>query len=123
MIPVNERPVPELERNEWRIVPRDTYVVVQTNRYPTPPDWVGNRIDVKISSDQVTLINGRQEQLSYTRLIGKFQTVKWGGTPRSLMLRKRQEGPPRLDLLYPLMDGEVEQRSLAAYESLVEEVR
>lgn len=123
MIPVNERPVPELERNERRIVPRDTYVVVETNRYPTPPDWVGDRIDVRISSDQVTLTNGQQEQLSYTRLIGKFQTVRRGGNPRSLTSKKNPEGPPRLDPLYPVMDGDVEQRSLAAYEALIEEVQ
>lgn len=122
MIPVNARPAPELERNEQRIVPRDTYVVVETNRYPTPADWVGSRIDVRISNDRVTLTNGRQEPLSYPRLNGKFQTMRWSGDPRSLTLRNRMGGLPRLDPVYPLMIGEVEQRSLAAYEALIEEV-
>ena len=123
MIPVNGRPVPELERNEQRVVPRDTYVVVETNRYPTPVEWVGRRIDVRISGDRVTLINGRQEPLIYQRVSGKFQTIRWQGDPRSLTSRNEAGGLPRHDPDYPLLVGEVEQRSLAAYEAMMEEVR
>ena len=123
MIPMNGRPVPELERNEQRIVPRDTYVVVETNRYPTPADWVGSQIDVRISNDRVTLINGRQEPLIYQRMSGKFQTIRWQGDARSLTWKKQVGGLPHHDPDYPLLLGEVEQRSLAAYEAMMEEVQ
>jgi hypothetical protein len=40
---VDLRPAAERERLEHRIVPHDTYGVVETNRYPTPVEWLASR--------------------------------------------------------------------------------
>lgn len=125
LIPVAPRPIPERERLEHRIVPRDTYVVVETNRYPTPTEWVGQQVEVRLLADRIMITNGSGEPLSYPRLRGKFLTASWGGTPRSWARQKSGSilGPPRLDPSYSLAVGEVETRPLAAYEALIEEVR
>jgi hypothetical protein len=125
LISVDLRQAPERERLEHRIVPRDTYVVVETNRYPTPVEWVGQQVEVRLSADRIAITNGANEPLSYPRLKGKFLTASWSGAPRSWPRHKSGliVGPPRLDPAYPLTVGEVEVRSLAAYEALIEEVR
>jgi len=123
LIPVNERPVPESERLEHRIVPRDTYVVVETNRYPVPVEWVGSQVEVRVLADQI-IINGKGTPLSYARLKGKFSTAGWDGAPRTWPGQKSgsMARPPHLDPAYPLAIGEVELRPLAAYEALIQEV-
>jgi transposase len=124
LLPVDIRPTPEREQLEHRIVPRDTYVVVETNRYPAPIDWVGNQVEVRILPDRIVITHGSREPLDYPRLMGKFTTAHWTGTPRSWPGRNAAAAvkPPRLDPAYPLAIGEVELRSLAAYEALIEEV-
>jgi transposase len=124
LIPVDLRPVPERERLEHRIVPRDTYVVVETNRYPAPVEWVGQQVEVRLLADRVLITNGNGEPLSYPRLQGKFLTASWSRAPRSWPRQKAGfvVGLPRLDPSYPLAVGEVELRPLAAYEALLEEV-
>jgi transposase len=124
LIPVDLRPTPERERLEHRIVPRDTYVMVETNRYPTPVEWVGHQVEVRLLADRITITNGTGEPLNYPRLVGKFLTARWSGERRSWP-RQRSGSvvrPPRLDPAYPLAVGEVELRPLAAYEALIEEV-
>jgi hypothetical protein len=124
LIPVDLRPTPERERLEHRVVPRDTYVVVETNRYPTPVEWVGHQVEVRLLADRIVITNGTGDPLNYPRLQGKFLTATWSGAPRSWPRQKTGlvVGPPRLDPAYPLAVGEVEMRSLAAYEALIEEV-
>lgn len=123
LIPVDLRPAPERERLEHRIVPRDTYVVVETNRYPAPVEWVGQQVEVRLLADQIMITNGSGEPLNYSRLKGKFLTASWSGAPRSWLGQKSglTMGPPRLDPAYPMATGEIETRPLAAYEALLEE--
>lgn len=125
LIPVDLRPVPESERIEYRIVPRDTYIKVETNRYPTPIEWVGQQVEVRLQADRVLITNEGAEPLKYLRLKGKFLTASWNGSPRSWPRGKSRliASPPYLDPAYPLAIGEVERRSLSAYEALIEEVR
>jgi len=125
MIPVDLRPTPERERLEHRIVPRDTYVVVETNRYPAPIEWVGQQVEVRLLADQIMITNGTGEPLSYPRLKGKFSTASWNGTARSWPRQRSvtTAKPPHLDPAYPLTIGEVELRPLAAYEALIEEAQ
>jgi len=125
LIPVDERPAPERERLEHRIVPRGTYVVVETNRYPTPVEWVGDRVEVRVLADRILITNGTGEPLDYPRLKGKYSTAGWSGAPRSWPGQRAATvvKPPHLDPTYPLAIGEVEIRSLAAYEALIEGVQ
>lgn len=124
LIPVDVRPVPEQERIEYRSVPRDTYIKVETNRYPTPVEWVGQQVEVRLQAERVLITYGNAEPLNYPRLKGKFLTASWNGTPRSWPRQKSGliSTPPYLDPAYPLSMGEVELRSLCAYEALIEEV-
>lgn len=124
LIAVDQRPAPERERLEHRIVPRDTYVVVETNRYPAPVEWVGEQVEVRILADQIIITNGTGEPLKYPRLKAKFSKAAWQGASRSWpgQRTKSMAQPPRLDPAYPLAIGEVEMRPLAAYEALIEEV-
>jgi len=124
LIPVDGRPAPERERLEHRIVPRDTYVVVETNRYPAPVEWVGDRVEVRVLADRILISNGTGEPLDYPRLKGKYSTAGWSGSPRSWPGQRAASvvKPPHLDPTDPLAVGDVEIRSLAAYEALIEGV-
>jgi hypothetical protein len=71
------------------------------------------------------ITNGTGEPLDYPRLKGKYSTAGWSGAPRSWPGQREVTvaKPPHLDPAYPLAVGEVEIRSLAAYEALIEGVR
>jgi len=47
LLAVEQRQPPPRERLEQRIVPRDGLVVIDTNRYPVPLDWVGQQAAVR----------------------------------------------------------------------------
>src|SRR5712691_6644801 len=61
LLPVDLRPAPPRERVETRIVPRDAYVAVDTNRYAVPFEWAGKQASVSIFAEQV-LIRGEGEE-------------------------------------------------------------
>lgn len=124
LIAVDARPTPPRERLERRVVPSDTYVTVETNRYPAPVAWVGQRIDVCILPEQIILRCGASEAVTHQRLDGKYGLARWPGAPRSWP-RPAAVGslePPRFDPAYRTAAGEVDERPLACYEALVEEV-
>jgi transposase len=125
LVRVEGRVVPVRERVETRVVPRDGLVVVETNRYPVPLEWVGQQVEVRLQPQQIIICRADQQQVSYCRLTGKFELADWNGAPRSYarLPLSAASGPPRFDLSYRLAVGEVESRELACYEALVEEVR
>lgn len=124
MIAVDLRPVPERERVLSRIVPPDTYVAVETNRYPVPLDWVGERVQVRVLEREVLIDRARGEVVRYERLDGKHRVAHWAGAPR--VWPRGAQGlvaeRPRFDPVYGEHLGHVQERSLAEYAALVEEV-
>jgi len=124
LIPIEERSLPPREKLESRIVPRDAMVVVETNRYPVPLEWVGQKVEVRLQAQEVILSRAESEQITYARLTGKFEMAKWQGAPRSYCRTAEgtMGGPPRFDLSYCLAAGEVESRSLDFYQQIAEEV-
>jgi hypothetical protein len=124
LIPVELRQPPARERVEQRVVPRDALVVVETNRYPVPVEWVGNKADVRILPEQIIISCDTAEPITHPRLSGKFGVARWIGQPRSFARHQlsAESQPPRFDLSYEFYCGEVEVRSLASYEQLLEEV-
>ena len=119
LVPVERRPPPR-ERLESRVVPRDGYVAVDTNRYPVPLGWVGHQVGVHIRVDEVVVRLDGEEPVHHPRLEGKHEIARWRGEPRraAAMARLAPEGPPRFDLAYLAAVGDVEVRVLAGYEAL-----
>ena len=113
---------PPRERVVNRIVPRDGYVAIDTNRYPVPLDWVGVELEVRILPQEIVLHAAGHEAIRHERLVGKHLVARWDGEPRRVPAASvsRVEGPPRFDPAY-LSAGSVEVRSLASYEALCEE--
>ena len=125
LLKVEPRLVPVRERVEARLVARDALVVVETNRYPVPLEWLGQQVEVRLQPQQIIICLADQQQVSHARLTGKFEVARWNGPPRSYarLAISAASGPPRFDLSYCLAAGEVERRSMACYEAIAEEVR
>lgn len=114
------------ERVESRVVPRDGYVAVETNRYPVPLEWAGQRVEVRIQREEIWIRWGEAEPVRHARLSGKHQVARWNGSPRRVPVRRSSTspaGPPRLDPIFLGRLGEVEMRPLYRYERLLEEVQ
>jgi transposase len=124
LMAVSQRQPPVRERLEQRLVPRDALVVIDSNRYPVPLEWVGRVAAVRILTDQVIIQAGGSEPVSHPRLSGKFAQACWLGPPRQYS--RQPAGPPqaasRLAWAEELAVGEVEVRELTAYQQLLEEV-
>ena len=118
------RAVPPRERVVSRIVPRDGFVAVDTNRYPVPFEWVGLALEVQILAQEVVLHAEGHSPIRHPRLEGKHLIARWTGDPRRVpeSAAARLEGPPRFDPAYLAAAGSVEARSLAHYEALCQEV-
>lgn len=114
------------ERVESRVVPRDSYVAVEANRYPVPLEWAGQTVEVRIQLRQVWITLAGVEPVCHARLEGKHQVARWNGPPRRLpprMASLPSAGPPRFDPAFLEDLGEVEIRSLGRYEHLLEQVQ
>ncbi|HKV12879.1 MAG TPA: IS21 family transposase, partial [Thermoanaerobaculia bacterium] len=125
LIGVDLRSPSPRERVESRVVPRDGYVVVETNRYPVPLDWVGQRVQVRIQREAIWIHGEPVEPVEHARLGGKYQVARWHGAPRQVPPRRSAQpagGPPRFDPVFLGELGEVETRALHRYERLLEEV-
>lgn len=125
LISVEARSPAPRERVESRVVPRDSYVAVETNRYPVPREWSGRTVEVRVQVEEVWITLQGAEPVRYSRLEGKHQVARWNGPPRSCPPRQAAPtvGPPRFDPLLLGDLGEVEIRSLGRYEGILEEVR
>jgi transposase len=125
LIAVDLRSPSPQERVESRMVPRDGYVVVETNRYPVPLDWVGQRVEVRIQREAIWIHGEPVEPVQHVRLVGKYQVARWNGAPRQVPPRRAARpaaGPPRFDPVFLGELGDVETRPLHRYERLLEEV-
>jgi len=126
LIAVDLRSPAPRERVESRVVPRDGYVAVEANRYPVPLEWSGERVEVRIQSEEVWITRPGAEPVQHARLEGKHQVARWSGAPRHVPPRGTSSspaGPPRFDPAFLADLGEVEMHSLGRYERLLEEVR
>jgi hypothetical protein len=123
LTPVGDRIPAPRERVETRVVPADTYVTVETNRYPVQPDWVGQSAAVRVTSDKIIISCDSLGSISYQRLVGKHQVARWEGPPRKWPRsgQQRVSEPPRFDPAYWNEAGDVQPRPLGFYEEFVEE--
>jgi transposase len=123
LIAVSDRTPPPRERSLTRRVPSDAFVMVETNRYPVPLEWVGQDVGVRVRAEQILIGRGDGEAIAYDRLNGRHGVARWAGAPRSLAsATPPSAGPPRWDPYYVDVCGEVEMRSLDEYDAVLEEV-
>ena len=126
LIAVDLRSPAARERVESRVVPRDGYVAVETNRYPVPLEWAGQTVEVRIQQEEIWLRLADGEPVQHARLCGKHQVARWNGPPRLVPLRRASTSPaapPRFDPTFLGGLGEVETRPLCRYERFLEEVQ
>lgn len=127
LIAVDLRSPSPRERVESRVVPRDSYVAVESNRYPVPLEWAGQQVQVRIQRQEVWITLPGSDPIRHRRLEGKHQVARWTGPPRRLPSRSAAlpppAGPPRFDPAFLGDLGEVEIRSLVRYEGLLEEAQ
>ncbi len=122
LVAVDRRAPSPRERVESRIVPRDGFVAVESNRYPVPLAWAGREVAVQIRAEEVVIGGEQLEPVRHGRLAGKHQVARWSGLPRRVERRDTApgEGPPRFDPAFLGPVAEVTARPLSQYAALVE---
>ena len=103
----------------WRAstrLPRDHFVRIDTNDYSVNPRYVGRRVDIAMSLDQITVTCGGVEIARHRRCLAKHQTLIDPEHARVLR-RMRTEAKAADIFAETLASGHgVEQRDLAAYD-------
>ena len=120
MVAVDARPPAPREQVKIQTVPSDALVPVESNRYPVPLGWAGRAVRVHVRAEEIVLSRDGEDLVRHARLSGKHQVARWNGPPRSALPPgvSKAEGPPQWDPAYVGTTGEVEVRSLGAYEAV-----
>jgi transposase len=108
---------PVLPDPSWRFstrLPRDHYVRVDTNDYSVNPRFVGRRVDVTVSLDQVVVMCETTEVARHRRCLAKHQSILAGDHAR-ILRQIRSEAAE----VQPV-DVAVEERDLTVYDQLYE---
>jgi len=108
---------PVLPDPSWRFttrLPRDHYVRVDTNDYSVNPRYVGRRVDVQVTLDEVIVICDGSEVARHRRCLGRHQTLLAAEHARILrQIRAEATEVKAVEVM-------VEERDLAVYDQLVE---
>lgn len=108
---------PVLPDPSWRFairLPRDHFVRVDTNDYSVNPRFVGRRVDVEVTLDEVVVVCESTEVARHRRCLAKHQTLLAADHARILrQIRTEATEVKPVDVV-------VEERDLAVYDQLVE---
>ncbi len=108
---------PVLPDPSWRHtirLPRDHYVRVDTNDYSVNPRFVGRRVDVVVTLDEVVVACEGTEVARHRRCLAKHQTLLTADHARILrQIRAEAAGPRPVEVT-------VEERDLRVYDQLLE---
>ena len=110
---------PVLPDPSWRFsvrLPRDHYVRVDTNDYSVNPRFVGRRVEVRVTLDEVTVTCEGTDVARHRRFLGKHQTLL---APEHARVLRAMRAEARLAAA-PAADTFVEQRDLSVYDRIVE---
>jgi hypothetical protein len=116
MQPVNGRPDYPYVDDELRKVARDAYVAWQGSRYSVPWEYAGKEVWVRECGGDIEVRYGAERIAAHAPAPGRHQVVTIGEHHEGIPLGNRSTGKT----LVHIQQGApvVEQRPLAAYESL-----
>jgi transposase len=104
---------PVLPDPSWRFttrLPRDHYVRVATNDYSVNPRFVGRRVDVRVTLDEVIATCDGTEVARHRRCLAKHQTLLAPDHSRALRAMRAEAQ------LAAMLVDDVEERDLADYD-------
>jgi transposase len=108
---------PVLPDPSWKFttrLPRDHYVRVDTNDYSVNPRFVGRRVDVVVTPDEVVATCDGVEVARHRRCLAKHQTLLDANHARILRRMRTEAAQPKT------VEVTVEERDLGVYDQLVE---
>lgn len=95
-------------------LPRDHYVRVDTNDYSVNPRFIGRRVDVTVTLDEVVVTCEGTEVGRHRRCLAKHQTLLTAGHARILRQIRAEAAEVKP------VDVAVEERDLAVYDQMLE---
>ena len=110
---------PVLPDPSWRHtirLPRDHYVRVDTNDYSVNPWYVGRRVDVQATLDEIVVVCEGTEVARHRRCLAKHQTLLAPEHARALREMRAETAEVNA------VEVMVEERDLSVYDQLVEVV-
>jgi len=110
---------PVLPDPSWRFtirLPRDHYVRVDTNDYSVNPRFVGRRVDVTVTLNEIVATCDGTEVARHRRCLAKHQTLL--GADHARVLRQIRGEAAALEPA--AVDMVVEERDLSVYDRLIE---
>lgn len=97
-------------------LPRDHYVRVESNDYSVDPRFVGRRVEVQVTLEEVVVSWQGTEIARHRRFLGKHQTLLSVDHARALRAMREEAATA-----VPAPETEVELRDLADYDRITEE--
>jgi hypothetical protein len=97
----------------WRFstrLPRDHYVRVDTNDYSVNPRFVGRRVDVRVTLDEVAVTCDGADVGRHRRCLARHQSLLLGEHARTLRAMRAEA------LIARAFDDAVEERDLTVYD-------
>lgn len=109
---------PVLPDPSWRFsirLPRDHYLRVDSNDYSADPRFVGRRVEVQVTLEEVIVTCQGTEIGRHRRFLGKHQTLLAVDHARVLRAMREEAAVP-----VPVAETTVEERDLSDYDRLTE---
>lgn len=110
---------PVLPDPSWRFslrLPRDHFVRVDTNDYSVNPRFIGRRVEVRVTLDEVIVTCESSEVARHRRFLGKHQTLI---APEHMRILRAMRAEAALAEA-PTVDTLVEERDLSVYDRIGE---
>jgi transposase len=108
-------PVPREVSRRWSLrLPRDHFVRVDTNDYSVNPRFVGRRVHVRVTLDEVTVTCDGTEIARHRRFCGTGETLL---APEHVRVLRTMRAETALADT-PVLDTDVEERDLSVYDRL-----
>jgi hypothetical protein len=98
-------------------LPRDHYVRVDTNDYSVNPRYVGRRVEVRVTLDEVLVTCDDIEVARHRRCLAKHQTLL---APEHARALRAMRAEALVASAFDAAVDEVEERDLAVYDRIVE---
>jgi len=108
--------LPDVSRRWSLRLPRDHFVRVETNDYSVNPRFVGRRVEVRVTLEEVVVVCEGTEVARHRRFCGQHQTILAAEHARVLRALRAEARLAET----PALDADVEVRDLSVYDRLGE---